>query len=138
MFPWWADGRLRFYLRFDLSGLPADSAVISATLRLNQAGGADYYLAASTARRPGLQFANGEWLDLNVTDPLFHLTARNLAPAIFAGFQGQLDAFGDATATVNIPSGLPKQNDLAIFVAGVIVQKGQVIQVTNSHWFTLS
>jgi len=102
-----------------------------------RAGNADYALAASLARRPGIRFANGEWLDLNVTDPLFFVSALGLAPSIFTGFQGRLDAKGDANAQVIIPSWLPKMNDLPVFVAGIIVQEGQVIQVTNSHWFVL-
>ena len=41
-FPFWADGRVRSYLTFDLSSLPADSTIISATLRLYHVGGVDY------------------------------------------------------------------------------------------------
>jgi hypothetical protein len=101
------------------------------------APGATYALAASFARRPGIRLPNGERLDLDVTDPLFFVSALGFAPATFHGFQGQLDGSGNATATVSIPAGLPKLNDLAVFVAGVILQKGQVIQVTNTHWFVL-
>lgn len=101
-----------------------------------QAPGAMYGLAASFARRPGLRFGNGEWLDL-AADALFYLSALNLAPQVFSGFQGKLDTFGNATATVKIPTGLPKLNDLTVFVGGVIFKGNQVIQVTNSHWFVL-
>jgi hypothetical protein len=41
-FPFWADGRIRSYMWFDLSSLPAGSTVISATLRLYHVGGVDY------------------------------------------------------------------------------------------------
>jgi len=101
------------------------------------APGASYVLAASFARRPGLKFANGEWLDLNTSDPLFLVTASNLLPGIFRGFRGTLDQHGNATATVNIPPGLPKLGDMAVFVAGVIYKGSNVLQVTNSHWFVL-
>lgn len=37
-----ADGLVRSYIRFDLSSLPANSIISSATLRLYQAGGADF------------------------------------------------------------------------------------------------
>ncbi len=43
-----ANGLVRSYLRFDLSGITADSTVVSATLRLTQAGGVDYAGAYST------------------------------------------------------------------------------------------
>jgi len=101
------------------------------------AAGASYALGASFARRPGLKFANGEWLDLDVTDPLFLVTASNRWPGIFQSFRGTLDHKGNATATVNIPPGLPKLGDMAIFVAGVIYKGQHMIQVTNTHWFVL-
>jgi len=117
----------------------ASKVTVNVQSRHPQAGNADYVLAASFARRPGLRFSGcGEWLDLNVvTDPLFFVSALGLAPSIFTAFQGRLDAMGDANAQVNIPSWLPKMNGLPVFVAGIIVQKYQVIQVTNSHWFVL-
>jgi len=99
------------------------------------APGAQYVLAASFGRRPGVQFASSEWLHLNVTDPLFALTALNLAPSIFTGFRGTLDPFGRATATVNLPKGLPAS--LTVFVAGLILKGANIIQVTNTHWFVL-
>ncbi|MCB9422415.1 MAG: DNRLRE domain-containing protein [Ardenticatenaceae bacterium] len=37
-----ADGLIRSYLKFNLSGIPADSMIVSATLHLEQAGGVDY------------------------------------------------------------------------------------------------
>jgi hypothetical protein len=103
------------------------------------AAGASYILAASPGRRPGLKLPNGEWLDLDVTHPLFLLTAQNLAPRMFVAFQGVLDQNGNNSKPirVNIPPGLPKLSGMAIFVAGVIHKAGQVIQVTNSHWFVL-
>jgi len=101
-----------------------------------QAANAAYVLAASLARRPGIRFgACGEWLDLNVTDPLFFVSALGLAPSIFSNFQGRLNPLRNASAQVNIPSGLP--SGVTVFVAGIIIQNGQVIQVTNSHWFVL-
>jgi len=116
--------------------------VSSSTVKVNvqshhpQAGNAAYVLAASLARRPGIRFgACSEWLDLNVTDPLFFVSALGLAPSIFSNFQGRLKSLGNASAQVNIPSGLP--SGVTVFVAGIIIQNGQVIQVTNSHWFVL-
>jgi hypothetical protein len=101
------------------------------------APGASYILAASFARRPGMSFANGEWLDLNIADPLFLATASDHLPGIFQGFRGTLDPNGNATAKVVVPPGLPRLNDMAIFVAGVIYTGPNIIQVTNTHWFVL-
>ncbi len=100
-----------------------------------QAGGEQYALAASLARRPGIQMSNSEWLNL-ATDPLFYLSALGAWPSIFTNFQGQLDAFGNATAHVNIPA-LPPNLGIPVFVAGVIFDKNGVLQVTNTHWFVL-
>ncbi len=101
------------------------------------AAGASYILAASPARRPGMKFPNGEWLDLDVTHPLFITSALGWAPGTFQDFQGTLDSKGNASAQVNIPPGLPKMNDMAIFVAGVIYRGTNILEVTNTHWFVL-
>jgi len=64
MFPQWADGRVRFYLRFDLSTLPADSAVISATLSLYHSGGADYEGCSSSVN---FHPVTGNWDESTIT-----------------------------------------------------------------------
>ena len=84
-----------------------------------------------------MRFPNGEWLDLNVTDPMFLTTASGLLPQYFKNFRGILDKNGNATASIVLPPGLPKMNDMTIFVAGVIYMGSNIIQVTNSHWFVL-
>jgi len=96
-----------------------------------------YALACSRARRPGAQLGNGEWLDLDGTDPLFLTSALNLAPSIFQDFRGTTDANGYAGARVNIPTGLPPNLGITIFVAGVIYDATGVRTVTNTHWFVL-
>jgi len=95
-----------------------------------------YHLAASLALRPGLRFPNGEWLDLDITSPLFLLSAQGLLPGLFGNFQGILGAGGNATATVAIPAALQGLG-VTVFVAGVIHDQGRVIEVTRSHWFVL-
>jgi hypothetical protein len=114
-----------------------NTVTINVQSRNPQAAGASYILAASPTRRPGMKFANGEWLDLDVTDPLFFLTAQNRAPQVFANFRGTLDPKGNNTKPirVNIPPGLPQPGKTAIFVGGVIYKGSNIIQVTNSHWF---
>jgi len=113
------------------------TVTVNVQSRHTQAAGASYVLAASPARRPGVKFSNGEWLDLDVTDPLFRTTASGLLSQYFRNSCGILDANGNATAKVVIPPGLPGMNDMAIFVAGVIYKGSNVIQVTNTHWFVL-
>ena len=96
-----------------------------------------YALAASFARRPGLKFPNGEWLDLDTLSPLFLVTAQNLLPTVFQGFRGVVGQGGNASAGVNIPKAL-QGSGITVFVAGVLFDTTQgVIQVTNTHWFVL-
>jgi hypothetical protein len=102
-------------------------------------GSTRYALAASLARRPGLRFPHGEWLDLNTaSDPLFFASALNLMPAVFQNFQGSLDLKGNNTApiTVHIPSGLVGSG-YTVFVAGILYDQGGVFQVLSTHWFVL-
>jgi hypothetical protein len=119
--------------------LPATPRAVTVTVQSRhlQASGARYALAASFGRRPGFRFSNGEWLHLDTTDALFYLSALNLLSGTFVNFQGRLDQQGNATATVNIPAGLPKTYDRTVFVAGVIYEGANIIQVTNTHWFVL-
>jgi len=113
------------------------TVTIDVQSRRSGAGGQSYALAASFARRPGVTMPNGEWLHLDTTAPLFLLTALNLMPSsLFQGFRGRLDAFGNASAKVNIPRGLCGLG-LPIFVAGVIYNQTGVIQATCTHWFVL-
>ena len=113
------------------------TVTITVQSRMLGAGGQGYALAASFARRPGLRMPNGEWLHLDGTGPLFLMSALNLLPpAIFPKFRGTLNAFGNATATVNIPPSLLGLG-IPIFVAGVIYNPTGVTQVTNTHWFVL-
>jgi len=105
-------------------------------------GGKSYALACSLARRPAppgqcLRFPNGEYLFLDYTDPLFWATALAPAPTVFQNFKGVLDSKGNATAQVNIPSTLPTNLGITVFVAGVIYDTTGVRTVTNTHWFVL-
>jgi len=116
----------------------ASNVTINVQSRLPGARGKGYALAASFARRQGIPFVRpGEWLHLDTTGPLFLLSALNLLPpSIFQNFRGNLNAFGNATATVNISAPL-RGLGIPIFVAGIIYDQNGVIQVTNTHWFVL-
>jgi hypothetical protein len=101
--------------------------------------GAQYALAASLARRPGLRFPHGEWLDLNTAScPLFFATALNLLPNLFQHFRGTLNEQGNNAQTiqVSIPAKL-QGTGIPVFVAGVLFNGAGVFQVTNTHWFVL-
>ena len=63
-FPDWADGRVRSYMRFNLAGLPAGSTVVSATLRLYQAGGVDY---PGHTRSVTFYRVTGNWNEASIT-----------------------------------------------------------------------
>jgi len=98
-----------------------------------------YALAASLARRPGVRFPHGEWLDLNTaSDPLFYATALNALPSLFQNFRGTLDSRGNniKPIQVSIPARLVGSG-IPVFVAGVIFNQAGVFEVTNTHWFVL-
>jgi len=101
------------------------------------AGGADYQLAVSVGRRPGVKMPNGEWLHLDVTDALFVATASNALNGITDHFAGRLDASGQARASIAFPASFPANLGVTLFVAGLIFDRSGVIQVTNTHWFEL-
>ena len=115
------------------------TVTVNVQSRLQGAGGQQYALAASFARRPGLKLRKGEWLDLDATHSLFFVSALGVWPSVFQNFQGTLNPFGNATARVDLSSlGLPPNLGITVFVAGVIFgQKQGLIQVTNTHWFVL-
>ncbi len=116
---------------------PGGSVQVAVKSHRAAAANANYQLAIANGRRPGVKLPNGEWLMLNVTDPLFVLSANNLLPGITTGFSGTLDGTGRGAGTVNIPASLPANLGITIFVAGVIYNGGGVVQVTNTHWFEL-
>jgi len=118
-------------------GGPGKTIYVTINSKNPFATSAFYQIACSFARRPGIRFTNGEWLHLNVTDPLFILTVQNLAPFIFKNFQGQLNPFGSANARIDLPGNFPGNLNLTVFCAAVIYQKQGVIEVTNTHWFEL-
>jgi len=101
------------------------------------AQGTGYALAVSLARRPGVRFPHGQWLDLDVTNPLFLMSALNMFPrTILNGFTGKLSVQGNATASVSIPAALVGSG-VPVFVAGVIFNAAGVFEVTNTHWFVM-
>ena len=124
------------------TGKPGTSVQVNVQSGKAGDGGKSYVLACSRARRPihgqCLKFPNGEYLFLDYSDPLFYPSALNLLPGVIHNFQGTLDRNGNATARVNIPSGLPPNLGIPIFVAGVIYDPTGVRTVTNTHWFVLS
>lgn len=96
--------------------------------------GASYQLAASFGRRPGVQFSNGNLLSLDVTDPLFAITATSQASAVFFSFFGYLT--GPAQAVIRLPQ-VPRLG-LTVFVSGVYLPRGAAgPQTLNTHWFVL-
>ncbi len=60
----WANGRIRSYLRFDLSTLPANANITSATVRLYHAGGADY---PGQTRSTTFYRVTGNWNEASLT-----------------------------------------------------------------------
>lgn len=59
-----SSGRVRSYLHFNLSSLPADCTITAATLRLYQLGGSDY---PDMSRMVSLYRVTGNWSEASVT-----------------------------------------------------------------------
>jgi len=97
-------------------------------------GGGTYVLAASTALRPSISLGDGRRLAIGPS-ALFTLSVSGRIPLLH-GFQGVLDSFGRAGASIEIPQGL---TGLRIHVAGVILdpRRHRVSTLTNTVSFTV-
>ena len=71
------------------TGKPGTSVKVTLQSRKAGDGNRAYILACSLGRRPGMRFSSGEWLDLDVTDALFRLSASWAVPALFQNFRGE-------------------------------------------------
>jgi len=97
-------------------------------------GGQPYFLVASTTLRPALSLAGGTTAAIGMS-PLLMLSIKGMVPFL-SGFQGTLNPFGQAAATIQIPAGL---GGLRIYVTGVVInqQLGQVSTVLNTIGLTI-
>jgi len=118
-------------------GGPGRTIRIAVRCHNPSAPGGSYQLAASFGRRPGIRFPNGEWLHLNVADPLFLLTALNQLPGVMRNFAGRLDATGAAAASITLPAGFPAGLGVTVFVSGIVFDRNGLIASMNTHWFEL-
>ena len=93
-----------------------------------------YCLAASTAPGPALTLPDGRRLTVGPS-PLLALSLRELVPG-FRNFQGRLDPFGRALATLEVPAGLA---GLRLYLTGVTVDEGagRISTVMNTVGVTL-
>lgn len=98
--------------------------------------GDSYQVAMSSAHRPGLPLGP-RTLHLAI-DPLFLLTARNLAPALFQNFSGTLDGNGRATPApqVAIPQ-LTGLRGVRVFAGAVAYNAGGISAVSNCWGTTI-
>lgn len=114
------------------SGAPRVGATFGLSLREPAEPNASYVAAASLAPRPGIQTPAGI-VDLQ-PDALFALSLSN--PALFRGFAGQLDAAGDATASVAIPP-FQALRGARFYVSFVTMRGGRIASVANTATFTI-
>ena len=122
------------------SGKPGSTVKILFSSRKLGDPGRPYQLAASFGYTNGIQFANGEYLDLTF-DVLLFMSANNLLPSVFQNFGGFLNKGGNASAAVNIPANFPSGLGVPIYVSGIVLDPkapGGVSTVGNTHWFTLN
>lgn len=98
----------------------------------------NYVLSGSFGARPGFQLPDTRRVNL-AADALYWLTRLNQAPAIWQGFQGALDRFGDANAGVLILDD-PALVGLRTCYAFAVVDAAfpSAIQyLSNTHAFTI-
>ncbi len=92
-----------------------------------------YFAAASLSTIPGIPVGGNRRIPLN-PDLFFFLSMQ--LPAIFSGFQGQLDAGGMATLTVNIPS-LLQLVGFRIFLAAITYDASGIRVITEPLGVTI-
>lgn len=95
--------------------------------------GAAYVVALSLALRPGFSVPGGRVVHLR-PDGLFRLSLVN--PAVFRGFQGRLDAKGEAVARIAIPASA-QLSGLRFFVAAVTLDASGIRSIASPFGATL-
>lgn len=95
--------------------------------------GARYVVALSAAPRPGIQVPGIGRIDL-APDPLFFLSLSG--SPIFRGFQGVLDASGEARPSVNIPA-IVGLRGLRFFASAITIVQGRVSTIAETIGATI-
>jgi hypothetical protein len=83
-------------------GVPSVGASMKMHVAWPLRAGSAYQFAMSFYRTSGIPVPGVGTIPLD-PDPLFWLSVSNALPTVFSNFNGFLDIYGEATATVNIP-----------------------------------
>jgi hypothetical protein len=111
--------------------LPQPGATVLFHVTVPTQAGALYQVAMAFASAPGIPVPGVGTIPLTI-DALFLLSISGVAPTIFTNFTGNLDAFGEATASLNIPAlGILAGIDFS--VAAVTLSGGSISFITNGE-----
>jgi len=89
------------------------------------------YLAASSFGNMGIPLGGGRAIPLSA-DPLFYISALGLAPTVFAGYAGTMDANGDANMKVALPN-VPALVGNVFYTAFLTYGKTGILNISNDH-----
>jgi len=111
--------------------LPQPGATVLFHVTVPAQAGALYQVAMAFSSLPGIPVSGVGTIPLAI-DALLLLSISGAVPSIFANFAGSLDAFGEATATLNIPAlGILAGIDFS--VAAVTHGPGGIAFITNGE-----
>jgi hypothetical protein len=110
--------------------LPRSGAPLLIHLTLPAQAGQSYLVAAALSSAPGIPVPGVGTIPL-AYDPVLLLSISGQLPAIFTDFSGVIDANGEATATFNLPPGVPVGFDFSI--AAIAYDGSGVTFITNGE-----
>ena len=116
------------------SGMPGTSYALN--LRVKADNGLPYQLGSSLGSGPIP--VDSRYLFLTL-DAILWASVHGLLPSTFADYSGNLDASGQATASINIPS-IPLLTGLRIYTAFVTIKAGEpsnIKTISNTFVFTI-
>jgi hypothetical protein len=118
-------------------GPATPSSTYTLNFKFPSSPGAYYVAALSTGLRPGLLLPDGRAVNLDATSPIFRSSIGGV-PGITAGFSGNLDGGGFATASIQIPAGIPA--GLRVFASAVALNPAMpnAVDTANSWGFTVN
>jgi len=111
--------------------LPQPGATVLLHVTVPSQAGALYQVALAFSSAPGIPVPGVGTIPL-AFDSLFLLSISGAVPSIFTNFAGTLDAFGEATASLNIPA-LGVLAGLDFSIGAVTISGGGISFITNGE-----
>ncbi len=116
--------------RYELSLKQAGTQSLNLDAGKQHAGKSYAIFGSVTGTSPGITLS-GIHIPLNL-DPYTQLTIGSAVPPIFFKFRGTLDNKGEATASFNLPSGLPPLPGITLHHAYVVVGNGGAFDMASN------